>query len=356
MDDLSTTENDDVRRDYDKPEKNKIESHEEETELNSNEKEDDKLEEAEMNDNDDESNHKLIEAEINDDDEKIKELESGMKIDKVEQETDPETNIQMKNQEEVGRKDDDKIKIEEEEEEKLFLEIDETDFKENDKTEQEEIIKVEVQMTDGHHDDKGERKVGFVIPRQSLEEIIIDDDKDTVSYKELDREFQLSKSKLDKSFSWSFRSEKDLEHADVGKIDVIGIKPKIMVEMLLERKQRPQYENSYQIDIPYKFEVEKVTAILEKHLTTALSGQTYECNIACKKAKDISHDILIEVKSLKYIRHKIISVVTVGQKADQSLHMINGNLWNTNFDNFATYKFENHSLFAVAAVFALHYE
>ncbi|XP_023217623.1 suppressor of Mek1-like [Centruroides sculpturatus] len=352
MDHLSTTENDDVRRD-DKPEKNKTESNEEETELNSNEKEDDKLEEeAEMNDNNNENNHKLLEAEINDDDEKIKELESGMKTDKVEQEIEPETNIQMKNQE-VGRKDDDKIKIEEEE--KLFLEIDETDFKENEKTEQEEIIKVEVQMTDVHHDDKGERKVGFVIPRQSLEEIIIDD-KDTVSYKELDREFQLSKSKLDKSFSWSFRSEKDLEHADVGKIDVIGIKPKIMVEMLLERKQRPQYENSYQIDIPYKFEVEKVTAILEKHLTTSLSGQTYECNVACKKAKKISHDILIEVKSLKYIRHKIISVVTVGQKADQSLHMINGNLWNTNFDNFATYKFENHNLFAVAAVFALHYE
>lgn len=72
--------------------------------------------------------------------------------------------------------------------------------------------------------------------------------------------------------------------------------------------------------------------------------------------RKIAVNIKRSVKGLQYPRYKLFTVTTIGEKKEQSLHIMGKYLWDFDFDRFASYTYENQYLFLIASVFMLYYE
>ncbi|KAK3577543.1 hypothetical protein CHS0354_026511 [Potamilus streckersoni] len=122
------------------------------------------------------------------------------------------------------------------------------------------------------------------------------------------------------------------------------------------RGKKIQYENTYRMEPPRMFRSDKARLIIDDVLKTNLEERKYdpiECSLL---AKTLAEEIKIKVKELNFERYKILSVVTIGQRADQGVRVGSRFLWDADRDSFAAGSFSNKHLFAVATVFALYYE
>jgi hypothetical protein len=62
------------------------------------------------------------------------------------------------------------------------------------------------------------------------------------------------------------------------------------------------------------------------------------------------------VTNILFFRYKIIALVTVGQKTDQSVSVGSRFLWDADRDNFAAASWCNKHVYAVGTVYAVYYE
>ncbi|XP_060600404.1 dynein light chain Tctex-type protein 2B-like isoform X2 [Ruditapes philippinarum] len=116
------------------------------------------------------------------------------------------------------------------------------------------------------------------------------------------------------------------------------------------------YENTYKMEPPEKFRPDKVRPIIEKVLATNLKGRKYDPTECSLLSKALSDDIKHQVRALKFDRYKIIALVTVGQKTDQSVSVGSRFLWDADRDNFAAASWCNKHVYAVGTVYAVYYE
>lgn len=117
-------------------------------------------------------------------------------------------------------------------------------------------------------------------------------------------------------------------------------------------------ENSYRMvpDDEQRFKTYKVEHLMKDMLERRLEGVAYdgaECGIL---AKELSAEIRLKVKDLKWFRHKVVVQVLVGQDSEQSVQFGSRCLWDKTTDNFACARYTNDNLFAVAACFGIYYE
>ncbi|CAE7784335.1 tctex1d1-b [Symbiodinium sp. CCMP2592] len=126
-----------------------------------------------------------------------------------------------------------------------------------------------------------------------------------------------------------------------------------------EQHQVHVWENTY-IMAPKddeKMLPSKVTAVIKNVMEGYLQDKEYAVEDAKAWTLDLSNEIKASVKQdLNIPRYKIIVQVVIGEQASQGIRVASKCLWDVNSDNWASYTFENQSLFAVGMVFGCYYE
>jgi hypothetical protein len=125
-----------------------------------------------------------------------------------------------------------------------------------------------------------------------------------------------------------------------------------------DKPKRPvtPMENTYRMEPYTKFSAKQVTQIIEEVLEGQLEEEEYDPRATKQMAKTLSTIITSRVKSLKFDRYKIVTIVTLGQVADQGVQIASRCLFDTQWDNFGSGSYKNSSLFGVATVFGIYYE
>merc|ERR1712183_641604 len=100
-----------------------------------------------------------------------------------------------------------------------------------------------------------------------------------------------------------------------------------------------------------KFLPTKVTDTIEKVMNEYLKDKEYDFDQARTWILDLSNEIKTEVKKLNIPRYKIIVQVVVGEQASQGIRVASKCLWDVSADNWASYTFQNSTIFAVGMVF-----
>mmetsp|Transcript_17048 Transcript_17048/g.43902 ORF Transcript_17048/g.43902 Transcript_17048/m.43902 type:complete len:128 (-) Transcript_17048:149-532(-) len=118
------------------------------------------------------------------------------------------------------------------------------------------------------------------------------------------------------------------------------------------------WENTYimQPKDEEKFLPSKVTEVMERVMTDYLKEKEYTAEEAKSWTLDLSNDIKAAVKELNIPRYKIIVQVVIGEQASQGIRVASKCLWDVSSDNWASYTYQNNSIFAVAIVFGCYYE
>ncbi len=120
-------------------------------------------------------------------------------------------------------------------------------------------------------------------------------------------------------------------------------------------KQRLQVA-SYRLEPRKRFYEPDVRLIIQNVFESNLNGKTYESEYCKTTAKYLSGVIKDEVKALGYDRYKIVSLVHLGQSIDQGLRISSLCLFDKDFDNYAEFKYNQGSIFAVGVVYGIYME
>ncbi|XP_048800269.1 dynein light chain Tctex-type 5 [Lagopus muta] len=107
---------------------------------------------------------------------------------------------------------------------------------------------------------------------------------------------------------------------------------------------------------PERFPVAAVDAILKAVLEGCLRERRYEPGPCREMAATVSEVIKARVKDLVLPRYKIVVVTHIGQLNGQGMQIGSRCLWDPTTDTFASYVFQNTSLFALATVYAVYFE
>ena len=105
------------------------------------------------------------------------------------------------------------------------------------------------------------------------------------------------------------------------------------------------------------FRTRDVERITEAALIESLQEVTYDANRCKDMSQELAAKIMDRLKSLHMKHYKLVAVVSIGSINERpGMQFGSRCLWNNNTDCFASVKFTNGSLFAVAMIFGLHFE
>ena len=122
------------------------------------------------------------------------------------------------------------------------------------------------------------------------------------------------------------------------------------------KKPQVEYENTFKMEPPERFQADKVKHIIRETLDSRLEKEKYDPIECGQLAKVIAQEIKDKAKALGFQRYKLVCTVNIGSKNDQGLRVGSRFVWDTAWDNYATGHFENSHIFAVAMLYAVYYE
>lgn len=105
-----------------------------------------------------------------------------------------------------------------------------------------------------------------------------------------------------------------------------------------------------------KFRPAKVTATIKRIMDDYFRDREYCYEEAKEWTSELTKEIRDACKELNMKRHKIMVQVVIGEQGSQGVRVVSKSLWDVNSDNWASYVFQNNSLFAVGMVFGCYYE
>lgn len=117
-----------------------------------------------------------------------------------------------------------------------------------------------------------------------------------------------------------------------------------------------QREPTYRMEPQRKFDTEKVEGIIRDIVESRMSGLKYHPKFCPNMCKIISDDIKDSVKKLRFDRYKIVALVHIGEKKDQSTVVASRCAWDQAVDSYATYAMTNATLFCTASVYGIYNE
>ncbi|XP_045160262.1 dynein light chain Tctex-type 5-like [Mercenaria mercenaria] len=117
-----------------------------------------------------------------------------------------------------------------------------------------------------------------------------------------------------------------------------------------------QREPTYRMEPKNKFNPEEAGNVIKSIIDQRMKGFKYHPKFCSNMCKLLSDEIKDGIKKLKYDRYKIVAVVHIGERKDQSTVVASRCAWDKKLDNFATYTFETPSLFCTASVFGIYNE
>ena len=117
-----------------------------------------------------------------------------------------------------------------------------------------------------------------------------------------------------------------------------------------------QKEPSYRMEPKTRFKSDEVEHIIKHIVDDRMQGFKYHPKFCSNMCKLLSDEIKDGIKKLKYDRYKIVAVVHIGEKRDQSTVVASRCAWDKSCDDFATYTMETGTLFCTASVFGVYNE
>ncbi|KAK9840923.1 hypothetical protein WJX81_000680 [Elliptochloris bilobata] len=121
------------------------------------------------------------------------------------------------------------------------------------------------------------------------------------------------------------------------------------------------YENTY-ITGPsgygesYVFKRRKVQDVIRQALQERMEGGRYDPVKGAQQAKQLADDVRERVKALGFERHKLVVMVTLGQKQGQGQRVVSRCLWDMHTDGWASEVIESETVFCTCQVYALYFE
>ncbi|RVE54825.1 hypothetical protein evm_000592 [Chilo suppressalis] len=190
--------------------------------------------------------------------------------------------------------------------------------------------------------------------------IIMDEQKsEKQQHQEPQEDLLLKKSGVSITKSRTFggsMSRLKVRRQTLGFSSVPGIKPIERTSTLgLEFKRPPViYLNTYQLDPTVRFQVTKVSGVIEDLLDENFTSHKYNVQESPALALRLAGEVMRKVKRLNYDRYRIFSVVTIGQKRAQSHNNAVAFLWDHERDNFVEANHETATAFIQIIVFGVY--
>ena len=117
-----------------------------------------------------------------------------------------------------------------------------------------------------------------------------------------------------------------------------------------------QKEPSYRMEPHRKFNPEKVEEVIKETVDSRMNDFKYHPKFCANMCKALSDEIKEKVKRLRYDRYKIVVVVHIGEKSNQSAVISSRCAWDEKLDDYATYTMETPSLFCTTCVYGIYME
>ncbi|CAD8075366.1 unnamed protein product [Paramecium sonneborni] len=106
-----------------------------------------------------------------------------------------------------------------------------------------------------------------------------------------------------------------------------------------------------------KFYPSKVRKVIQEIIDDKLKDETNDANNTPILAEELVKRIRSKVRdSTKMPRFKIAIQVIIGEVKGQGCKVTSKNLWDPAWDNYASYCFQNETIYGVAIVFGVYYE
>eukprot|EP00053_Salpingoeca_punica_P014576 m.132804 g.132804 ORF g.132804 m.132804 type:complete len:179 (+) comp16495_c1_seq1:2100-2636(+) len=122
------------------------------------------------------------------------------------------------------------------------------------------------------------------------------------------------------------------------------------------RRPLTPLENTFRMTPDKKFSAKSVEDVINTVLASQLEEETYDVRSSRQMTKTLCTLITNRVKELGYNRYKIVTYVSLCQRAEQGMRVASRCLFDEDTDAYASGSFKNASLIAVATVYGLYYE
>ncbi|KAM4040154.1 dynein light chain Tctex-type protein 2 [Anomaloglossus baeobatrachus] len=123
-----------------------------------------------------------------------------------------------------------------------------------------------------------------------------------------------------------------------------------------DSKRKIKYANTYKMQPKNKFCAPAVKLKMEQILQDKIQNMAYDPDICKSLSISLANHIRGEVKNMACDCYKYIVQVIFIEKKDQGSRVCSRSLWNTEWDNCATAKYETNSLISIGLVFASYHE
>lgn len=115
-------------------------------------------------------------------------------------------------------------------------------------------------------------------------------------------------------------------------------------------------EPTYRMEPNTKFYAPSVHALLKQILDNHLDGFTYNQKFTPTMTKVLSDEIKERAKALNFERYKLVVSVVLGERKEQGLMVSSRAAWDAKLDSYATYTFQNATVFCTASVYGVYAE
>eukprot|EP00118_Oscarella_pearsei_P028162 m.1649 g.1649 ORF g.1649 m.1649 type:complete len:185 (+) comp7600_c0_seq1:74-628(+) len=120
--------------------------------------------------------------------------------------------------------------------------------------------------------------------------------------------------------------------------------------------EKPQVPNTFQLNPSIKFPVKAAMAAIKAAVDERLNEEAYHPEKSKALCSRLSDEIKAKVRKLQIDeRYKLVAFCAIGDKGTQGIRVVSRCAWDHEWDTFASYSYENKSLFATAIVFAVYF-
>jgi hypothetical protein len=142
----------------------------------------------------------------------------------------------------------------------------------------------------------------------------------------------------------------------IARLNLVEKAINLMQRMVQKRRLAAKGNATSDICIRH-FEPGAVNTVVYDILCKDLRDKTYDSKACSELAQQLTNEIQRDLKSMRYPRYKFVTQVVIGEKRAESSIIIGSRcVWNQRSDNYTSARFSNHSLFAVATVYAVFHE
>lgn len=115
-------------------------------------------------------------------------------------------------------------------------------------------------------------------------------------------------------------------------------------------------EPTYRMQPNNKFNSNRVYETIKEIVDQDMKGFKYDSKSGAEKCKELSDYIKVRIKTLRFDRYKLVSLVIMGDIRDQSILVSSRCTWDVKMDNCATYTWKNDVMFCNATVYGIYFE